>query len=446
MTSPLVSVVKAKLRAEGHFVLTLRGRCMEPLLLEGDKAFVELTDDVRIGDLALVLLDDGSLAVHRVVAVDQGAVVTKGDYSGKSEKLGSSRVLGVAREFSLDGGSWVADPRSESECAELAALSAIIGKESGNAESESARVLIWNLNQAARREMMEGAIVAMNRLAYSKPDLHYWTAEQLDSVEATMSGGGGWIPTVDYVAVYLLFSPIVIEGFDTSLDHAAFFLERSDGSGLFYSFASDTDNGLALVNGCDGRLSTCVNTMGASISITLQSVMECNVNGSPNFKSDLMEINNDPPFAIKANDAPYYRYLKIPISGFAFHEQIGNGINDNALDIRNTNNSNPRQYSLLWSNCCDCALECLRETDRPITIDYDNTNAVAMAAAVAAAMTLSPIGLIRNLGIALSARLLVEGAPTIPNLVYDEVAAVSVDGQALGTTGYSKCEYRARPL
>ena len=27
----------------------------------------------------------------------------------------------------------------------------------------------------------------------------------------------------------------------------------------------------------------------------------------------------------------------------------------------------------------------------------------------------------------------------------DEVAAVSVDGQALGTTGYSKCEYRARP-
>ena len=67
------------------------------------------------------------------------------------------------------------------------------------------------------------------------------------------------------------------------------------------------------------------------------------------------------------------------------------------------------------------------------------------AARRAAAMTLSPIGLIRNLGIALSARLLVEGAPTIPNLVYDEVAAVSVDGQALGTTGYSKCEYRARP-
>lgn len=42
MSSKIASIVKAKLRAEGRFVLTLCGRCMEPLLLEGDRAIVEL--------------------------------------------------------------------------------------------------------------------------------------------------------------------------------------------------------------------------------------------------------------------------------------------------------------------------------------------------------------------------------------------------------------------
>ena len=31
----------------------------------------------------------------------------------------------------------------------------------------------------------------MKGLAYSKPSLRYWTAEELDAIEATMSGGGG---------------------------------------------------------------------------------------------------------------------------------------------------------------------------------------------------------------------------------------------------------------
>ena len=34
------------------------------------------------------------------------------------------------------------------------------------------------------------------KLVYSKPDIQYWTAKELDSIEATMSGGGGYGGTV----------------------------------------------------------------------------------------------------------------------------------------------------------------------------------------------------------------------------------------------------------
>ena len=99
MTPPLSAIVQARLRAQGYFVLGLRGRCMEPLLFEGDRALIRPIDEVMIGVLALVLLDDGSLALHRVVAIEPDAVTTKGDYAGKVERIAQSRLFGVARKF-----------------------------------------------------------------------------------------------------------------------------------------------------------------------------------------------------------------------------------------------------------------------------------------------------------------------------------------------------------
>lgn len=157
MTPPLSAIVQARLRAQGYFVLGLRGRCMEPLLFEGDRALIRPIDEVMIGVLALVLLDDGSLALHRVVAIEPDAVTTKGDYAGKVERIAQSRLFGVARKFSLDGGSWVEDPRNRRELADLAALSLSIGCEAGKRENEEARALIWSLNESTRKIMMEGA-------------------------------------------------------------------------------------------------------------------------------------------------------------------------------------------------------------------------------------------------------------------------------------------------
>lgn len=157
MTPPPLAIIQARLRAQGYFILRLRGRCMEPLLFEGDRALIVPIDEVMVGILALVLLNDGSLALHRVVSVEPDAVTTKGDYAGKVERIAQSRLLGVARKFSLDSGSWVEDPRDRKELADLAALSLSIGCKAGKGESEEARALIWELNGSTRTIMMERA-------------------------------------------------------------------------------------------------------------------------------------------------------------------------------------------------------------------------------------------------------------------------------------------------
>lgn len=157
MSVSIASVVKAKLRAEGRIVLTLRGRCMEPLLFDGDRAAVFPYEHPQLGDLALILLDDDLLAVHRIMGFEFGNFITKGDYSGKAEKVMPSRILGVAKKFSLEGGPWVEDPRSRDEIIDLVSLSLTIGHIISGSSNNNARCLIWRQNESTRAAMMKGA-------------------------------------------------------------------------------------------------------------------------------------------------------------------------------------------------------------------------------------------------------------------------------------------------
>ena len=179
MTPPIASVVKAKLRAEGRFVLTLRGRCMEPLLFKGDRAAVFPYEHPQLGDLALILLDDDLLAVHRIVGFELGAFITKGDYSGKAEKVMQSRILGVAKKFSLEGGPWVEDPRSRNEIIDLVSLSLTIGHIVAGSSNSNARCLIWRQNESTRAAMMKGAEYVDGKHEHKASTAHYQPAKCL---------------------------------------------------------------------------------------------------------------------------------------------------------------------------------------------------------------------------------------------------------------------------
>lgn len=101
-------LLRARMRAQGHVDVRLSGRCMEPLLVAGDWARVVPVADVSVGDICLVALPD-AVALHRLVWRDGAELVTKGDFSGRAERVTASDIVGVATAFRLVGSSHWAD-------------------------------------------------------------------------------------------------------------------------------------------------------------------------------------------------------------------------------------------------------------------------------------------------------------------------------------------------
>lgn len=89
--------MKARMKRDGFLDVPLRGRCMEPLLMEGDVARVVPSETPGVGDVCLVRLPGGGFALHRLVAIgvaDAAGFVTKGDLSGRAESLGRDMLVG----------------------------------------------------------------------------------------------------------------------------------------------------------------------------------------------------------------------------------------------------------------------------------------------------------------------------------------------------------------
>lgn len=93
--------LKARIKTEGEAVLSLQGRCMEPLLSEGDKAKVIPAVHYSKGYLYLFELPDGSLAVHRLVQKINKDVIMKGDRSRGFQRVSCQNILGVVSEIQL---------------------------------------------------------------------------------------------------------------------------------------------------------------------------------------------------------------------------------------------------------------------------------------------------------------------------------------------------------
>lgn len=78
-------------------VVRIRGNSMEPLLRDGDIAFVSVMDSYMLGDIVIFsYLIDGEkkLLSHRIVYEDRGHFYCKGDNSLNLEEITSNAILG----------------------------------------------------------------------------------------------------------------------------------------------------------------------------------------------------------------------------------------------------------------------------------------------------------------------------------------------------------------
>lgn len=94
-------IIKARLKKSGMAVLRVKGRCMEPLLFENEIVKVVVAEEIDVGDICLIcvpytnpMISRGELLIHRVVKKEKELYLTKGDCSGKYEKISREDIVG----------------------------------------------------------------------------------------------------------------------------------------------------------------------------------------------------------------------------------------------------------------------------------------------------------------------------------------------------------------
>ena len=98
------TTVIADLLGSGHAVqFQARGDSMYPLIRDHDYLHVEPCDQIRVGDIVLVLADRG-LTAHRVIAQRDGMIVTRGDNApAPDDAVAREKVLGKVTSAIRDG-------------------------------------------------------------------------------------------------------------------------------------------------------------------------------------------------------------------------------------------------------------------------------------------------------------------------------------------------------
>ena len=90
-----------KLGNEG--IIPVKGVSMEPTLYEGDILFVQRQASYQEGDIVVFsYLDEGYL-VHRIIGIDNGAILCKGDNARRIEVIMKRQIIGKVMRF-ISGG------------------------------------------------------------------------------------------------------------------------------------------------------------------------------------------------------------------------------------------------------------------------------------------------------------------------------------------------------
>ena len=110
----LISVVLGRIDFLGYSTYYVASGSMSPTLDVGDVVYV--TDgDPKVGDI-VVLSVDGQLVTHRIVGVEDGRFITKGDANEYSDTFAKARIVGVVRfhmplvgRLALGAGAYLSD-------------------------------------------------------------------------------------------------------------------------------------------------------------------------------------------------------------------------------------------------------------------------------------------------------------------------------------------------
>jgi hypothetical protein len=103
-----VLALKARMKLSGELSIKLRGNCMEPLIKAGDMAKIIPATKAEVGRVYLLELPNSVIALHRIIAICDENIISKGDYSSMYEVLPKENIIGILIAVKLNGtGSWL---------------------------------------------------------------------------------------------------------------------------------------------------------------------------------------------------------------------------------------------------------------------------------------------------------------------------------------------------
>ena len=111
-----LSIVLIVLLVLGYHPFVLSTQSMEPTVMKGSLCWVDTKitpQEVEVGDIVVYRSPANSLVLHRLVDMEEGKYVLKGDASQKKQEVALSKINFIGREvFSIPGlGSFVGQSR-----------------------------------------------------------------------------------------------------------------------------------------------------------------------------------------------------------------------------------------------------------------------------------------------------------------------------------------------
>ncbi len=84
-------------------IMILKGISMEPTLHDGAILYVKKFSDYNIGDIIVFSYLNEGYIVHRIIDIDRGVILCKGDNAKRVEMIMQRQVIGKVLHF-VDGG------------------------------------------------------------------------------------------------------------------------------------------------------------------------------------------------------------------------------------------------------------------------------------------------------------------------------------------------------
>lgn len=75
-------------------IIPLKGISMLPTILDGDILYVYAQQDYYIGDIVVFSYPKEGYLVHRIIGIEKGAIMCKGDNSKRIETIMKRQIVG----------------------------------------------------------------------------------------------------------------------------------------------------------------------------------------------------------------------------------------------------------------------------------------------------------------------------------------------------------------